>query len=225
MIGLGIVAGVFAFLVSGAFIAECVVHQKEAGLFPGLVVGIWAAWPFMYKGSVQRYNFLHPVPRRYKYPLKHAFAKIRQIVAEKTYNFGDKWHVAIADTTQHRVAASLRYTEEETKIEGDARGQLHTRKERVQRLLEMDVQFKDEGNDSTVVQFDFSPRVEGTAFYACDSIITGLLADVEASLGPGTDAGTPADSALPAPPWWLLGLTATAVIVLWGDVMKAVFGS
>lgn len=193
MIGVGIIVGVFVFLAVGAMVAELVVHQKEAGLFPGLVAGIWAAWPFFHKGGVDRYNFLHPVPRRYKQPLKHVFAKIRQILSEQTYNFGDKWHVSTADTMQHRITASLRYTEEETKIEGDARGQLHTRKERVQRLIEMDVQFKDEGNDSTVVQFDFSPKIEGAAFGACDSIISGITSAAETALGPGSDAGKPAD--------------------------------
>lgn len=223
MIGVGIIVGVLVFLAVGAMVAELVVHQKEAGLFPGLVAGIWAAWPFIHQGGVQRYNFLHPVPRRYKQPLKHAFAKIRQILSEQTYNFGDKWHVSTADTMQHRITASLRYTEEETKIEGDARGQLHTRKERVQRLIEMDVQFKDEGADTTVVQFDFSPKIEGAAFGACDSIISGITNAAEATLGPGSDAGKPADKTLPAPPWWLLGLTLLSLMTLWGDVMKAVF--
>lgn len=223
MIGVGIILGVLVFLAVGAMVAELVVHQKEAGLFPGLVAGIWAAWPFIHQGGVQRYNFLHPVPRRYKQPLKHVFAKIRQILSEQTYNFGDKWHVSTADTMQHRITASLRYTEEETKIEGDARGQLHTRKERVQRLIEMDVQFKDEGADTTVVQFDFSPKIEGAAFGACDSIISGITSAAEAALGPGSDAGKPADKTLPAPPWWLLGLTLLSLMTLWGDVMKAVF--
>ncbi len=223
MIGVGIIVGVLVFLAVGAMVAELVVHQKEAGLFPGLVAGIWAAWPFIHQGGVQRYNFLHPVPRRYKQPLKHVFAKVRLILSEQTYNFGDKWHVSTADTMQHRITASLRYTEEETKIEGDARGQLHTRKERVQRLIEMDVQFKDEGADTTVVQFDFSPKIEGAAFGACDSIISGITNAAEATLGPGSDAGKPADKTLPAPPWWLLGLTLLSLMTLWGDVMKAVF--
>lgn len=223
MIGVGIIVGVLVFLTVGAMVAELVVHQKEAGLFPGLVAGLWAAWPFIHQGGVERYNFLHPVPRRYKQPLKHVFAKVRQILSEQTYNFGDKWHVSTADTMQHRITASLRYTEEETKIEGDARGQLHTRKERVQRLIEMDVQFKDEGADTTVVQFDFSPKIEGAAFGACDSIISGITSAAEATLGPGSDAGKPADKTLPAPPWWLLGLTLLSLMTLWGDVMKAVF--
>ena len=116
---------------------------------------------------------------------------MRQIISEKTYNFGDKWHVSTADTTERRINATLRFTEEETKMEADARGQIHTRKERVQRLLEMDVQMKEEPNDTTVIQFDFHPKVEGMAFYACDSIVSGIMNDVEATLGAGTDAGNP----------------------------------
>lgn len=223
--GVGIVLGLFVWGLVGALTGECVVHKADAGVFPGLIAGIWAAWPFFHQGRVQRYNFLHPVPRRYKLPLKQAFSKVRRIITEKTYNFGDKWHVPTADTTERRIKATLRFTEEETKMEADARGQIHTRKERVQRLLEMDVQMKEEPNDTTVIQFDFHPKVEGMAFYACDSIVSGIMNDVEATLGAGTDAGNPLDTSLPAPPWWLLGVTAFGLLILWSDVMASVFKS
>ena len=223
MVGVGIGLGIFVFLLTGAVLGQLVLHKNDAGILPGLVAGVWAAWPFFHHGGVQRYNFLHPVPRRYKVPLKQAFSKVRDIITEKTYNYGDKWHVATADTTQRRITASLRFTEEESHIEGSSLSNIHTRKERVQRLLELDVQMKEEPNDTTVVQFDFRPRVEGVAWYACDSIIAGITNSAEAALGPGTDAGNPADTALPAPPWWLLGVTALAILSLWGDVMNAVF--
>jgi len=192
----------------------------------GFVAGVWAAWPFFHTGRVQRYNFLHPVPRRYKTPLKQAFAKVRQIIGEKSYNFGDKWNVPTADTMQRRITATLKFTEEESRgFEGSNIANIQHRTQRVQRLLQMDVQFKEEPNDVTVVQFDFRPKVEGVAFHACDSIIAGIVNDTEATLGPGTDAGNPADTSLPAPPWWLIGLGALGVLGLFGDVMKAVFGS
>jgi hypothetical protein len=73
------------------------------------------------------------------------------------------------------------------------------------------------------VQFDFRPKVEGVAFHACDSIIAGIVSDAETVLGPGTDAGNPADTTLPAPPWWLIGIGALGVLNLFGDVTKAVF--
>jgi hypothetical protein len=62
-------------------------------------------------------------------------------------------------------------------------------------------------------------------FSACDSIIREIINDVETALGPGTNAGNPADTTLPAPPWWLIGVGALGILALFGDVMKAVFGS
>ena len=82
---------------------------------------------------------------------------------------------------------------------------------------------KEEPNDITVLQFDISPKVEGLAFNACDSIVAEIVNDAEAALGPGTDAGSPADTTLPAPPLWLIGLGALGVLALFVDVIKALF--
>ena len=225
MIG-GIIAAIAAFFVVGAVTGELVLHTPQTGAMEGLVAAVWAAWPFFHTGSVKRYNFLHPVPRRYKTPLKQAFAKVRQIISEKSYNFGDKWSVATADTQQRRITATLRFTEEESRgFEGTNVANIQHRTDRVQRLLQLDIQMKEEPNDTTVVQFDFVPKVEGVNFGACDSIIAGIVSDVEAALGPGSDAGNPADTTIPAPPWWLIGVGGLGLLTLWGDVMKAVFGS
>lgn len=224
MNAIGLSLGIFVTLLMGAIVGQLVVHKSEAGLLPGLVAGLWAAWPFFHHGGVNRYNFLHPVPKQYSHPLKQTFARIRQIISEKTYNFGDKWHVSTADTMQHRITATLRFIEEETKMEGDARGQLHTRKERLQRLLEMDIQLKDNEDDTTVVQFDFTPKIEGLASHACDSIISGIVSAVEGALGPGAEAGKAKDKTLPAPPWWLLAITAIGVVSLAHDVLQSVYG-
>lgn len=223
--GVGIIVGLFVWGLVGACTRFYVLNTPETGVMEGLVAAVWAAWPFFHTGGVQRYNFLHPVPRRYKTPLKQAFAKVRQIISEKSYNFGDKWHVATADTQQRRITATLRFTEEESKgFEGTNIANIQHRTQRVQRLLELDVQMKEEPNDTTVVQFDFRPKVEGVNFSASDSIITGIISDVETALGPGTDAGNPADTSIPAPPWWLIGVGGLGLLQLWGDVMKAVFG-
>ena len=224
--GVGIIAAIAAFCVVGSVTRFYVLQTEYTGTMEGLVAAIWAAWPFFHKGAVNRYNFLHPVPRRYPVPLKQAFSKIREIIGEKTYNFGDRWNVSTADTMQKRITATLRFTEEESRgFDGSNIANIHHRTERVQRLLELDVQMKEEPEDLVVVQFDFRPRVEGVAWYACDSIINGIVSDVETALGPGSDAGNAADTTLPAPPWWLIGIGALGLMVLWGDVMKAVFGS
>ena len=223
MLAIAVILGLVVWGLVGALTGECVVHKADAGIFPGLVAGLWVAWPFFHRGRVRRYNFLHPVPRRYNMPLKQAFAKVRQILSDKTYNFGDKWHVSTADTIQRRITATLRFTDEHSHIEASSLSNVHMRKERLQRLLELDVQMKEEPNDVTVVQFDFRPKIEGVVWNACDSIISGITDDVEVLLGPGTDAGNAADTVLPAPPWWLLGVTALMLFFLFGDVMRAVF--
>lgn len=225
MAAVGIGLGIFVFLLVGAFTGECITKPDlGAGVLPGLIAGVWVAWPFFHHAGVSRYNFLHPVPKEYKQPLKQAFAQIRDIVADTSYNFGDKWHISTADPTQRRILASLRFTDEETHLEGSSLQNIHTRTERLQRLLEMEIQFKDTGNDTTIIQFDFHPRVEGVKWYACDHIVSGLISRVEGALGAGVERGQAADTKLPAPPWWLIGLGALAVLSLGSSIMKAVFG-
>ncbi|MCC7531319.1 MAG: hypothetical protein IT342_22625 [Candidatus Melainabacteria bacterium] len=224
MAAVGIGLGIFVFLLVSAFTSEYITKpDNTAGCLPGLIAAIWVAWPCFHHAGVSRYNFLHPVPKEYNTPIKHAFAQIRDIISDISYNFGDKWHVSTADVNQRRILATLRFTEEESHLEGTSLQNIHSRKERVQRLLEMEVQFKDNGNDTTTVQFDFHPKVEGVQWYACDSIVNGLMNRVEATLGAGTDRGQAADTKLGAPPWWLIGLGALGVLNLGSSIMTAVF--
>lgn len=109
MAGLGICASVFTALFTGAFLGQLVFHNNEAGVLPGIVAGIWAAWPLIHQARVQRYNFLHPVPKEYNESTKLAFSKLREILAETAYNFGDKWRVSTADTQSGRITADLTY--------------------------------------------------------------------------------------------------------------------
>lgn len=213
-LAVAIIVGLAAAGIVGSTLGVIVLQKADAGLFPGLVAGIWAAWPLLHQGRVERFNFLHPPPKRYNTPIKIAFQKVRDLLAETTYNFGDKWHVPTADTQERRIHAILNFSDEAVKMEMDARGGVHTRTEREKRTLILDIQMKSEA-DKTVIQFDFVPKVEGSSFTACDSIVAGLLANTEAVLGTGTPAGRSITGALPAPPWWLLGLTAYALFLLW----------
>jgi len=221
--GMAITLGIFVFLLTGAFLGQMVLHNNEAGTFPGLVAGIWAAWPFLHEARVQRYNFLHPVPREYKVPVKQAFAKVRELLADISYNFGDKWHVASADTQSGKITADLRFTDEQIHYDMDSRGQIHTRKERLQRHVGLEITLSDTGRDTTLVYLDFAPKVEGVQFRACDSIVTGLIDSIEMRLGPGTQVGDESDTRLPAPPWWLISLSALALFAFLGDIQKAIF--
>lgn len=176
-----IIAGTFVFLLTGALIGEAS-HDPGAGLLPGLVLGILAAYPIFKSACEERAKFLHHGPREYKVPAKIAFAKIRDILAEISYNYGDKWHVVTADTQTGRITANLRFIDEFTRIEGDARGQIHTRKERLQRFLSVEIHVQPTERGTTAIQMNFRPTVEGVNYAACDSIIGSLSAQIETAM-------------------------------------------
>lgn len=169
------------FLLTGALIGDAT-HDAGAGIVPGLVLGILAAIPIFKSACEQRVKVLHPEPREYKVPTKFAFAKIRDILAEISYNYGDKWHVVTADTQTGRITANLRFIDEFTRIEGDARGNIRTHKERLQRFLAVDIQVQSTERGTTTILMDFRPTVEGINYAACDSIIESLRANVESAL-------------------------------------------
>ena len=177
-----IIVGTFVFLLTGALIGDAS-HDAGAGIVPGLVLGILAAYPIFKSACEERAKFLHPEPREYKVPAKIAFAKIRDILAEISYNYGDKWHVVTADTQTGRITANLRFIDEFTRLEGDARGNIHTRKERLQRFLAVDIQVQPTERGTTAIQIDFTPTVEGVNYAACDSIVSSLSANIDRALG------------------------------------------
>lgn len=176
-----IIVGTFVFLLTGALIGEAS-QDAGAGLVPGLVLGILAAIPIFKSACEERAKFLHPEPREYKVPAKIAFAKIRDILAEISYNYGDKWHVVTADTQTGRITANLRFIDEFTRMEGDARGNIHTRKERLQRFLSVEIQVRPTERGTTSIQLNFAPTVEGVNYAACDSIVASLSALIETTL-------------------------------------------
>lgn len=220
MAALGIILGIFVGMTVAASIDVNILHAQGPGIFPGIVAGVWVAWPFFHHAGADRYNVLHPVPKEYSLPVPHAFSKVRDLLADISYNFGDKWHIVTADTQTKRIVANLRFSDEVTKMEGDARGQLHTRTERVQRYLELQVQMKETPKDGTIIRLDFQPTIEGTEIAACDKVIFSVRNGIESAIGPGIDRGTPADKRLPAPPWWLISLTALALMSYWGSIAK-----
>lgn len=218
----GIAIGFIVFLITGAFLNQFVLHN-DGVFFPALIAGVWAAWPFLHHSGASRYNFLHPVPREYKTPAKHAFAKLRQLLADLSYNYGDKWHVGSADPDTGRITADLRFTDEQIHHDMDSRGQIHTRRERLQRYIGLEINVRDTGRDTAIIQMDFSPKVEGFQFNACDSIISGLINSTESLLGPGVQVGDAAETKLPAPPWWLISFSALALLALLSEINKAIF--
>ncbi|MBN8658764.1 MAG: hypothetical protein J0M35_00255 [Candidatus Obscuribacter phosphatis] len=181
---IAIATGIFVFLLTGAVTNE-LTHDPGAGVLPGLILGFLAASPLFKLAAQERSNFLHPAPREYNIPAKLAFAKIRDYLAEVSYNYGDKWHVVTADTQSGRITANLRFTDEFTRIEGDARGNIHTRTERLQRFLAVEIQVRPTERGTTI-QLDFSPRIEGVYYAACDIIVSDVISRFDSIL---TDKG------------------------------------
>jgi len=178
---IAIAIGIFVFLFTGAVTNE-LTHDPGVGILPGLVLGFLAAAPLFKLAAQERSNFLHPAPREYNISAKLAFAKIRDYLAEVSYNYGDKWHVVTADTQSGRIRANLRFMDEFTRIEGDARGNIHTRKERLQRFLSVEIQVRPTELGTTSIQMDFSPTVEGVNYAACDTIIASLSSTIHSTL-------------------------------------------
>jgi hypothetical protein len=212
-------AGIVVFLAVGSLVTA-VTHNQQASLLPALVAGVWAAWPLLHGHAVQRENFLHPPPREYGATTRAAFGNIRDVLRESAYNFGDKWRVTTADVATGRIFAEIRFFDEEQHAEV-SRGHINYRKERVQRYLSLEVQMKDTANGSAIVQFDFTPRVEGTKYGACDWLVDDVLSGVEESLGPGREILKSINAGLPAPPWWLLAMTIGELFLFFQDLYKA----
>jgi hypothetical protein len=210
------ILGTLLWVVVGGFVQSILGHHLNhndaSAAFVGVIAGLWAAWPFYHQARLARRDFLHPPVRRYKLPTKKAFVKVREILSNSTYNYGDKWQVSFADTTQGRITACLRFTDEEMRMEGPSVSRMYMRKERKQRLLELEVQFEEEPGDTTLIQFDFHPKVEGVAWHACDRIIYALYNDLQIVLGPGEEINVQTKAARPAPPWWLLALTVLGLM-------------
>lgn len=224
MIGAGIILGFLACCFMSYFVGDLMICKPGTGVLPGLITGIWVAWPFFHKAKIQQYNLLHPAPAKYPVNVQIAFSKIRQILAETSYYFGDKWHVVTADTATNRIVAELRFHEEETKMESGGRGHFHSRQVRLQRYIRLDLIMRPEGVSESLIQFDFEVRVEGHNKMACEAIISGLKGQIEEEIGPGKVVGLQLLETIPPAPWWLIGSTAVALLFMFIDISKNLWG-
>lgn len=219
---LGIIIGILVFIFGGNFIST-VLHNQSAGILPGLVIGMWVAWTITYFASVQKYNLLNPVPKQYNVPAKVAFAKIRDFLAEASYNYGDKWYVVTADTRTGRIMANLRFTEESVTFASDSRKGIGTVTERLQRFIELEVNIKPIGHGIVVIQLNFWTRIEGLNDDACDSMIENVENAIESQFGSGIPSGKPIDYKLPIPPKWLKYISLLALLELLDCTLRALF--
>lgn len=220
MVLLAMALGFSAFLFSASFIGTVILRNPEGGIFPGLVLGLWAAWPAIHSAILERTLLLHPQAIEYDLPAKVVFATIRDFLAEVSYNYGDKWRVVTADTQAGRIRANLSFTDEVEQVHADARGHIHTRKERLLRFIDLNLSVSVTARGTTAVKLDFSSRADGANLFACDSIIASCQQALSTRLGEGKSDGTVLDRKLPAPPWWLLAVSALALINLYSNILR-----
>jgi len=226
--GVAIIGAAVAFVTVCAIVAQTVVHNNTSpGVWwSGIIAAAWCIWPGLKGHQVERYNMLRPVPQTYNIPVNNAFAKVREILDRANYKMGSKWHVGTANTQAKHIHATLQFMDEEGKFEapGGKVENIRRSTERVKRFVELDVQFKEQ-DDVTTIQLDFRTQAEGNnQIYACDFVVSDIKNAIEREMGPGSAVGDPAQFVLGAPPWWLLGVTAFGLMMLWGDVMQSVLG-
>ncbi len=225
MIFVGLITGFLAFCLIGTLVYHTIPSNAGACWLPATVGFIWGAWPFFHKANVQSQNLLHPSPMQFPVNMQLAFSKVRELLSVLSYKYGDKWNIVLADTSTGRIVSELRFSDEEARMETDSRGHPHSRNTRVQRYLKLEVDLKPAASTETIVSMDFESRIEGFNKMACDEIINGLTQEVSIALGPGRIVGTALSERIPAPPWWLIGLTAFSLLLLLLDVQKSVWGN
>lgn len=218
---IGVILGIVAYGFVSSFV-QFATQSGQAAFFPGLVGGLWAAWPFIYKSRVKRHKFLHPVPKEYSsVNLQQAFSLIAQFLRDARYNFGDQWHVD-ADPAASRITADIRFTEEEQHPEFGGRAFIQFRTKRVQRYLRLEALFKPTACNGTIVQLDFQPRVEGFDSGACDEMIADVQGAIALALGEGEPIVQELANKLPGPPNWLLTCTVAMLFFLFFDATNSV---
>lgn len=220
MIALGLIFALLAFCAINNFVGGFVINKEGTGFLPGLVAALWAFYPFFQMARNDDTNLLHPAATKYPVNVQVAFSKIRRILSESSYFYGDKWHVLTADTATNCIVADLRFFEEETKMEPNGRGHYHSRQVRVQRYIRLNLTLSPEGVSESNIQMDFEIRVEGLNERACKDIVAGLKQQIEEEIGPGQIAKEQESVASLQAPWWLIGATSFALIFMFVDITK-----
>jgi hypothetical protein len=187
------------FIAVGVFL----VVGKIIGPLLGFVAGVWAAWPFFHASDVKKLNFLNPPVKAYEGSCPEVFEQLHQMLRENVYEFGDRWRIITADTQTNRLIADLNYVHEEP---GE------TRVEKMRRFIRLVVQFSDQADGKTAVQFKFEPKAEGDE-NGCNDLIEKVTKDFETLAGKGELVSEALPQKLPPPPGWLIVATGASVLM------------
>lgn len=216
---IGVAVGIFAFLFIRAIVNHAVSPIMEAGDFPGLVVAIWAAWPFFHRDTVERFNLLHPVSKQYNVTSERAFCTICSVISDKRYAYGDKWQIINATEELGQITEDLQFVEERSMFNFNP----FAKKGPLKRYIKLEVAIRDAPKEgASIVRCGFGIKADGS-ISSCDSIVKDLIKTIEADLGSGALVGQPKSPELPVPSRWLLGATVLMLFFLLNDVIHAVY--
>jgi len=186
------------------------------------VAALWAAWPFFNLGKPRAKNLKHPVPKTYNGRASDLFEDLHQLLRESAYRFGDRWSIVSADTQTNRIVATLQFTEEEQQVRLHG-FEWHYYPKNMRRLLKLEAHFIDKPDGQAIVEIDFETRIEGFDWHACDHFMEEVLESFENRVGAPLNYVPPQELvAFPAPPWWLLGITVTGILVFACDMFTEV---
>ena len=199
---MGFVVGAIAGFVLAYFAGEVLVHDFQTGLLPGAALALWIGSAINHDAKEEKLNLLFPIPLKYEVPVKQAFAKVKKVIREFSYEYGTTFRIHPTNPSQERkILADMTWTDIDEVAEPTQHDFGRTRKEPVKRHIRLEVYFRSPDQNSTVVEIRWYPKAEGLNPRACEPILRKVNSELEAVLGEGTTDLPPKQPWIP--PVWL----------------------
>jgi hypothetical protein len=130
---------------------------------------IHAAFSMGFLDSSHSDSRLSPLPRKFNVPCQIVFSKIRTVLRDTVYGFGDKWHVISADVQANEIVAEIKLAPE-----GSLLNKAYLR-------MRAQIQIADEGYSSIlIIKFDENSEARQAETYA---IADQIVSDIDKAIG------------------------------------------
>ena len=199
---MGYVVGAIAGFILAYIAGEVLLHSFQAGLFPGVALALWIGTAISHDAKEEKLNLLFPIPLKYELPVKQAFAKVKKVIKEFSYDYGTTFRIHPTNPSQDRkIFADMTWTDVDEVAEPTQHDFGKTRKTPVKRHIRLEIYFRSVDQNSTVVEIRWYPRAEGLNSRACEPILRRVNEEIEAALGEATTDLPPKQPWIP--PVWL----------------------
>ena len=186
--------------------------------FVGSLVNL-LAWIFAIKwmfkiasisNDQQRKSMLAPVWKKYPVNCQIVFSKVRDVLRDSSYGFGDKWNVVSAEVQTNKIIADLKLTDNQPGV---------PLKVFIRLVAQIDI--VDNGKAS-ILKLSFDEQSMGRA-HEISEVINNIKADIDAAIGNGETLTAPFIAKLPPAPDILINLIianlAIAVLQYAGKIL------